>query len=123
MAYFRTGGVGGEELLKPREYLSWTVVSCDKRTYTSGTNITDGGTSYPHSLMINVKGISGTLVTSGSGSSGSLGIYGLKDGVITTIHQKTNSRSYTGTFKNYDYLLLTAAAGGATTFTFKITES
>lgn len=123
MGLYKAGGGGGEELLKPREYLSWTAASCDKGTYTSGTSITEGGSSYPHSLMINVKGISGTLVTSGSGSGGAIGIYGLKDGEITTIYQKTNSRAYTGTFGNYDYLLLTAAAGGATTFTFKITES
>lgn len=95
-----------------------------KRTYTSGSRLSTTTSGYGTSYIINVKNISGTLSVSGNKGDGSLGIYGLKDGNVTNIKNNANSHSYSGTFSNYDYLVIIGTHSSSSSLIYcTITES
>lgn len=124
MAYFRCGSGGGTKFLEQREYYEITWASMTKRTYTSGSRLSTTTSGNGISYIINVKNISGTLSVSGNKSDGSLGIYGLKDGNVTKITNKANSHSYSGTFSNYDYLVIIGTHSSSSSLIYcTITES
>lgn len=122
MAYYRTGGGGGEtEMLPKGYYLDMQSTQMSTKKYTSGTSISLTNTM-TSAFVISPRSDSTTITISAS-SAQYLTMAGYKNGVQKDSAGGSSTSSLTHTFSDCDMIAVTKFSGTARSGTLKITDN